>query len=199
MDQKKMDTKKLLKLAHMFMYKNLEENTKLATEFEDMAIDKEPYKKALEIYGQVLKIDPKNKEALEGKENAVIMLEPLYPQQSMMAPIPLEPVDLKPVEIKKPVWRTPWERKKAAIRSQEANLSYTVDIVQAVYRKFTNNCEKLLIEAADYAKMHSKEETWQNFSEKIKSEVPLSKIAYVGTNFNVTNFLERLRKIKSDK
>ena len=78
-----MDVKKLLKKAHKLMYKNLEENIKLANEFEDTKIDKKFYKEALAIYEQVLASDPGNKEALEGKKNTELMLEPFYPQQTM--------------------------------------------------------------------------------------------------------------------
>ncbi len=186
-----MGVKKLLKKAHELMYKNLDENIKLANEFEDTKIDKKFYKEALAIYEQVLASDPDNKEALEGKENAEIMLEPFYPQQTMtnLSPFP------EPIETKRPVWKTPWEKKKASMHSQKTNLSYTANAVAKAHVEFENKCEKLLIESLEYSKTHTKEETFKLFSEKIKSQVPTSKIAYVGTDFDPTDFLERLKKM----
>jgi len=186
-----MEVKKLLKKAHKLMYKNLEENIKLANEFEDTKIDKKFYKEALAIYEQVLASDPGNKEALEGKKNAEIMLEPFYPQQTMTDLSPFS----EPIETKRPVCKTPWEKKKALMHSQKTNLSYTATAVTKAHVAFENTCEKLLIEALEYSKTHTKEETFRLFSEKIKSQVPTSKTAYVGTDFDPTDFLERLKKM----
>lgn len=108
----------------------------------------EAYKEAKELYEKVLALDPNNQEALQGKDDCQIMLEPFHLVQAL-APPPADfaDPDYQALVKQQAEARTPWDKRRAEIAFNRFALKYTEKIFGEDQARLKQEVDKMIKEA----------------------------------------------------
>jgi len=88
----------------------------------------EKYEAARDLYEKVLVIAPDNREALQGKDDCRIMLEPLIPEQSLAVPFGLDDPRLRQIQDDLNKAKTPWDKRRASLAYKRFAWIYTGEV-----------------------------------------------------------------------
>lgn len=105
----------------------------------------EKYEEAKKIYDEILKSDPCNKEAIKGKDDCRIMLEPVILIQHLMPPI----IDPEYQELIKKLEeaKTPWDKRRAEIAIELYAVRYTGKVFSEDREKLEKETKKIIEKA----------------------------------------------------
>ena len=98
----------------------------------------EKYEAARSLYDRVLILDPENNEALKGKDDCRIMLEPVIPEQSLAVPFGLNDPRLQKIHDDLNKAKTPWDKRRASLACKRFARIYTAEVYareKEVYKK----------------------------------------------------------------
>jgi len=106
----------------------------------------EKYEEAEKVYDEVLKIDPDNKEALQGKDDCWVMLEPVVLIQHI-APTEVDP---EYMEVAKRFENavTPWDKRRAEIAYERYAVRYTGKVFSKAGKKLKKEAGDIVAAAA---------------------------------------------------
>lgn len=106
----------------------------------------EKYEAAEKIYDEVLKIDPENVEAINGKDDCRVMLTPIIPMQHL-APTEIDPESRKAIKRWEEA-KTPWDKKRAEIALELDAVRYTGKVFGEQSEKLSKEVDALIEKAA---------------------------------------------------
>jgi hypothetical protein len=108
----------------------------------------EKYGAAESFYDRVLALDPGNREALKGKDDCRIMLEPVIPEQALAVPPGLDDPEWQRIQKAVDEARTPWDRRRALLASKRFARKYTGRVYARDRDAFLKKAEGIVQEAA---------------------------------------------------
>lgn len=107
----------------------------------------EKYEDAEKLYDTILITDPENKEALQGKDDCRIMIEPVIPMQHIAVPLVLDdPEYLRVLEMSKKA-KTPWDKRRAELAHERYAVKYTGKVFGEAREEFEKRAERILRKA----------------------------------------------------
>ncbi|MBU0672734.1 MAG: hypothetical protein KJ732_06895 [Candidatus Margulisbacteria bacterium] len=113
----------------------------------------EKYEEAEKLYDEVLKIDPNNKEALQGKDDCRIMIEPIIPTQHLMIPPAYDDPEYNKLIEQFEQAKTPWEKRRLEIALDRFALKYTGRVYSADVPRWEEKAEKVIARAISKVKV----------------------------------------------
>jgi tetratricopeptide (TPR) repeat protein len=108
----------------------------------------EKYEAAQDLYEQVLALDPGNREALRGKDDCRVMLEPLIPEQALAVPFNLDDPEWRKIQKAADEAKTPWDRRRASLALKRFARKYTGQVYARDKEAYMKRADEILQEAA---------------------------------------------------
>ncbi len=152
----------------------------------------EKYEEAEKLYDEVLKIEPDNKEALRGKDDCFIMLNPPVPMQHLM-PTMIDPEYIELAE-KHSNAKTPWEKRRADMAMELYAVRYTGKVFGQASQKFDEQAKEIIEHAKK--RINNKEDSNRVYLETEGELKELQRAAHQGWKGHGPEFLkETLKKL----
>jgi tetratricopeptide (TPR) repeat protein len=148
----------------------------------------EKYEEAEKIYNEVLKIDPKNKAALQGKDDCRVMLEPIIPMQHLMV-TEIDPEYSELINHHKNA-STPWDKKRAEIAYERYAVRYTGKVFGEAGKKLEKEADEIIAAAAK--RVEGGEDPEKVYLETEKELTEKQRIAHRGWKGHGPQFLEKV-------
>ncbi|MBU1026480.1 MAG: hypothetical protein KKA31_02000, partial [Candidatus Margulisbacteria bacterium] len=159
----------------------------------------EKYQEAEKLYDEVLKIEPGNKEALQGKDDCFIMLNPPVPMQHLM-PTMIDPEYIELID-KSSAAKTPWEKRRAEMAMEMYAVRYTGKVFGEAGKKFNEQAAEIIERAQ--TRIKNKEDSNKVYLETEKELKELQKAAHQGWKGHGPEFLQEalgeLNKVYKEK
>jgi tetratricopeptide (TPR) repeat protein len=108
----------------------------------------EKYEAAQDLYDRILAIDPGNPEALKGREDCRIMLEPVIPEQALAVPFVLDDPEWRKLQQAADEAKTPWDKRRASLALKRFARKYTGQVYARDREAYTEKADGILREAA---------------------------------------------------
>lgn len=108
----------------------------------------EKYEAAQDLYDRVLTLDPENREALRGKDDCRIMLEPVIPEQALAVPFGLDDPGWRKIQKAVDEAKTPWDRRRASLALKRFARKYTGQVYARDKEAYVKRADLILQEAA---------------------------------------------------
>lgn len=108
----------------------------------------EKYEAAASLYDRILVLDPGNREALTGKDDCRMMLEPVIPEQALAVPPGLDDPEWRRIQRAIDEARTPWDRRRAERALKRFARQYTGRVYARDRDTFMKKAEGIVEEAA---------------------------------------------------
>jgi tetratricopeptide (TPR) repeat protein len=108
----------------------------------------EKYEAARDLYDRVLELDPENREALRGKDDCRIMLEPVIPEQALVVPFDFHDPEWQKIQKAVDEAKTPWDKRRALLTSKRFARKYTGQVYAGDKEAYIKRADLILQGAA---------------------------------------------------
>jgi hypothetical protein len=107
----------------------------------------EKYEEAERLYDEILENDPDNLEAIQGKDDCRIMIEPVIPVQHLAVPAGWDDPEYVRLVKQLEEAQTPWDKRRAEIALDRCALRYTGYVFSQAKKKMAVEVDKIIKEA----------------------------------------------------
>ncbi|MBU0686957.1 MAG: hypothetical protein KKB81_03830 [Candidatus Margulisbacteria bacterium] len=112
----------------------------------------EKYEDAEKLYDEVLSTDPDNLEALNGKDDCRIMLEPIIPMQMLAIPMGYDDPEYLELLKREEEAQTPWDKRRAEIALDRFQMKYMGRVFSEDEDRFNQHVKEIIDQAIQKVK-----------------------------------------------